>query len=305
MLQKAAVAIDLGGTNLKSAVVNSSGKILHQQTIPSKSKESAEEMLDHLILSIQRELDWGTRKRIKILGIGLGIPGIVSPDRGIVYQSPHFPNWKNFPILKKLKEKFSLSLVMSNDANMAALGEGWIGAARGKRNFVLLTLGTGIGGAIIIDQKIFHGDSGFAGEIGHLVIDRHGLPCNCGGRGCLEMYASSTGISHALVRQFPSPSPKTLFELAKKKDSFALKIYQQFGEALGVGIASILNLLDIETILLGGGLSAAWKFFIPSTLESISKHIYETTAKRIHLKKAKLGNQAGVIGAARGVFLKK
>ena len=228
---KAAVAIDLGGTNLKSAVISSSGKILHQQTISSKSKQSVQKILNHLIATIQSELDWAIEKKIKISGIGLGVPGIVSQQKGIVYQSPHFPSWRNLSILKEIKQKFSLPLILDNDANMAAFGGGLIWSAQNKRNFILLTLGTGIGGAIVIDRKIFHGDSGFAGEMGHLVIDRNGLLCNCGGKGCLEMYASSTGIFQELKKQNRSTqiSAEKLFQLAQKGDSFSLEIYKKFG----------------------------------------------------------------------------
>ncbi len=304
--QKVAVAVDLGGTDLKTALIDLNGKILHQKTVSSESKESKEKTLHRLIHSIQIELDWAKKNQIKIKGIGLGIPGIVSPEKGVVYQSPHFPDWKNYPILKKLKREFSIPMILDNDANMAAIGEGWLGAAKNKKNFILLTLGTGIGGAIVIHREIFHGDSGFAGEAGHLVIDRHGLQCNCGGQGCLEMSASATGIFHQLtsLNRSTDLTPLQLFGLAKKKDPFALKIFQNFGESLGVGIASIVNLLDIETIILGGGISEAFSCFSPFALESISKYLYSTTAKRVRLIKASLGNKAGIIGAARVVFLK-
>ncbi len=304
--QTFAVAVDLGGTDLKTAVVDSIGKILHQKIVSSESKENKEKTVHRLIESIQIELDWAEKNQLKIKGLGLGIPGIVSPEKGIVYQSPHFPAWKNYPIHKKLKLKFSIPMILDNDANMAAIGEGWLGAAKKKKNFILLTLGTGIGGAIVIDRKIFHGDSGFAGEAGHLVIDRHGLQCNCGGKGCLEMSASATGIFHQLnsLNQSTDLTPLELFRLAKKKDPLALKIFQNFGESLGIGIASIVNLLDIETIILGGGISEAFSCFSPFALESISKYLYSTTAKRLRLIQAMLGNKAGVIGAARAVFLK-
>lgn len=304
--RKIAVAVDLGGTDLKTALIDSTGKILHQKIVSSESKETKEKILRRLIDSIQIELDWGKKNQVKIKGLGLGIPGILSPEKGIVYQSPHFPAWKNYPILKKLEHEFSIPMFLDNDANMAAVGEGWLGAAKNKKNFILLTLGTGMGGAIVIDRKIFHGDSGFAGEAGHLVIDRHGLQCNCGGKGCLEMSASATGIFHQLksLNRSTDLTPLQLFGLAKKKDPLALKIFQNFGESLGIGIASIVNLLDIETIVLGGGISEAFSCFSPFALESISKYLYSTTAKKVRLVKAKLGNKAGIIGAARAMFVK-
>jgi glucokinase len=304
-----AICIDLGGTDLKSAVVDSSGKILHQQSTPSESKKNKKKILDNLISSISIEEQWAQAQGFRIQGVGLGIPGIVSYPEGIVHRSPHFPDLKDFPIKKLLQKKIHFPLVLDNDANMAALGEGWIGAAKGKKNYLLMTLGTGIGGGIVFDGKLLHGDSGFAGEVGHIVIEREGRRCNCGGRGCLEMYASATGILYGL-----SPSLRRrglgggltaehLYHLALQGNKTAQKIYKDFGKALGAGIASLVNVLDIELVMLGGGLSGAWKVFIDSTRQSIARHTYLTTAKKIILKRALLGNNAGLIGTARAVFV--
>jgi len=299
-----ALAIDLGGTDLKSAVVHPSGRILHQQRLSSGSKEGKEKILERILGAIALERDWAVQKAYSIRGVGLGIPGIVSFPGGIVHRSPHFPAWRDYPLRAVLKKRLKIPFVLDNDANMAALGEGWRGAGRGRRNYVLLTLGTGIGGGIVMDGKIHHGDSGFAGELGHLVIEKNGRPCNCGGRGCLEMYASATGIQHELLqsRVLRSSTPEDLYQLATTGDKTAQLIYEKFGQALGAGIASIVNALDIELILLGGGLARAWKMFIGPVRQAIKSHTYAETSKRIHLKQALLANRAGLIGAAKAIL---
>jgi glucokinase len=292
-----AVAVDLGGTDLKSAVVHSSGRILHRSSVASNSKESKGKILERILMAVSREHDWAGGKGYRVKGVGFGIPGIVS-HQGIVHRSPHFPGWRDYPLKSLLKKKIFLPFVVDNDANMAALGEAWKGAGREVKNFILLTLGTGVGGGIVIEGKLHHGDSGFAGELGHVVIERYGRRCNCGGRGCLEMYASATGI-----RQETGQTPEELYRLAFRGNKTAKKIYRRFGEALGAGIASIVNTLDIERVILGGGLSGAWRVFIESTRRAVSVHTYSTTAKRIRIRRATLGNDAGLIGAARAAFM--
>ncbi len=292
-----AIALDLGGTDLKSGVLSESGKILHQNTTPSESQRGKKKVLEKILSAISQEEIWAKEKGCLVKGVGLGIPGIISYPQGVVHRSPHFPDWKDLPLKSFLKKHLGLPFVLDNDANMATLGEAWKGAGKGCCNFILLTLGTGIGGGILLNQKIFRGDSGFAGECGHLVIDKEGLPCACGGRGCLEMYASASGIQDGLH------TPEQLFDLASRGNKKALRIYQKFGEALGTGIASLVNILDIELILLGGGLSGAWQIFIPSTRKAIQRHTYPTTAKKIQLKNAALGNDAGLMGAARAMFI--
>lgn len=293
-----ALAFDLGGTQLKTGVVTGSGRILHQAVFPSYSKEGREAVLRGVLAAVSENEGWCRAKKLKIIGAGFGIPGIIGQPEGIVHRSPHFPDWKDYPLRKILQRKLKLPFVLDNDANMAALGEAWRGAAKGCLSFVLLTLGTGIGGGIVIDGKLLHGDSGFAGELGHLVIEREGRRCHCGGRGCLEMYASATGIRYEI-----SKSPETLYHLALRGNKAAKKIWENFGGALGTGVASLVNALDIETVILGGGLSGAWKMFIPAVRRAIARHTYPTTAKRIGLKRASLQNDAGLVGAARAAFL--
>src|SRR4030095_12361870 len=298
------LAVQLGGTDLKSAVVNGRGKILHRSRISSGASDPTDGVLKRILSAVFLERDWADANGFKIAGAGLGIPGIVSYPQGIVHRSPHFPAWRNFPILKKLKARLPFFVAVENDATLAAQGEAWLGAGEGHKKFILLTLGTGIRGVIVLGGEIFRGDSGFAGEMGHWVIEENGRPCNCGGRGCLEMYASTVGLRADLKERNwkKDLSPEGLYRLALKGNATAKKIYGGFGRALGAGIASLVNALDIETVILGGGLAGAGKPFIPATRISIEQHTYPTTAKKIRLLKAGLGKDAGLVGAARSVF---
>jgi glucokinase len=316
-----ALAVDLGGTHLKSGVVAPSGRILHQESVSSGSKEKKEKILQQILEAVSRQERWAKTRGYRALGIGFGIPGIVSFPQGVVFRSPQFPDWRDYPLREKLKHHLVLPFTLDNDANMAALGEGWIGSARRKKNFMLITLGTGIGGGIVLEGKLLHGDSGFAGELGHLVIEREGRACQCGGRGCLEMYASAVGLREEwkersrkgkyfsasglrlLASSASSPTPEVLYRLARRGDRTAQRIYDCFGKALGAGIATAVNVLDIEFVILGGGLSGAWPEFIESTRSAIQAHLYSTTARRLRLVRARLGNDAGLVGAARSVFL--
>ncbi len=294
--QRVAIGIDVGGTHIKSAVVNEKGALLHHASLPTQSHKSSELILKNILKSFTYHKKWAEKKKFHIMGVGLGIPGIVSL-KGMVHRSPHFPAWIDYPIRDELAKKIAFPILVDNDANMAALGEGWKGAAQKSKHFVLLTLGTGIGGGIVINRKIFRGDSGFAGEIGHLILHKDGYACTCGGQGCLELYASAVGIQK--VSPFEA---KKLYKLALRGNKKAKKILDAMGENLGAGIASLVNVLDIETILIGGGLSGAWTMFMKGLHRGIRKHTYPTLVNRVKVQRAKLGNQAGVIGGARAIL---
>ncbi len=292
----AVIGIDVGGTDLKSALLSFEGKLLHYARFPIPPQKRNEEVLKKIIQAVLKEQAWAGQKKWIIKGAGFGIPGIVS-KQGIVHRSPHFPNWIDYPILEKLIRRLKFPIVVDNDANLAALGEGWLGAAKKLENYILLTLGTGIGGGIVIGRELFQGDSGFAGEMGHMILKKEGPLCNCGGRGCLELYASASAIQN--ISPF---EPKKLFKMAMRGNKKARAIFEAFGESLGAGIGSVVNVLDIENIFLGGGLAEAWKMFVKALHRGLQEHSYPTTAERVRVRRAKLGNQAGVVGAAKAAL---
>lgn len=316
MEKQVVLSVDLGGTNLRIGLVDRDGLVLSLQKYPltTHSEQVLAVIGDHL----QRISAEASGQGLEIVGLGLGFPGIVDAARGIVFQSPHFPEWNSLDVLSYFKGRFSCPIVLDNDANMIALGELWKGAGAGLENFILLTLGTGVGGGIVIERRVFRGDHGFAGELGHLVIEQDGFHCHCGGRGCLEMYVSATGIKE-LIRASDDVlgkgdffkklgldvehlTVKKLHDLTLEGDAFAHAIFRKMGHCLGIGIASLVNVLGISNVLIGGGVSEAADFFLPAAQKEIRQRSYRETAERVRIKRCQLGDQAGLIGGAYRLF---
>jgi glucokinase len=309
-MQDLYLSVDLGGTSLRIAILDSEGKFHFSKVLESKKVRLESQLVDCLneeFLRISRDPKLpGTA----IVGAALGIPGLVNSDRGIIYQSPHFPQWKNFALLSRLAPDFPFPIIIDNDANKAALGEAWKGAGKDWEDFVMLTLGTGVGGGIIWRRKIFHGTEGLAGEVGHMVIERHGKPGALGIKGTLETFTSLSGLKlqweqmknttqdPEFARLDPASSqlPEALVRLAQGENKPALAVWRDFGEALACGIASLANILGIFNFVIGGGLAGAWDLFSGPCREEIPKRSYATLAKKIKIVPAQLGNDAGLIG---------
>lgn len=308
-----AIGIDLGGTNFRLGVVSHTGEI-SQRFVSEVGKKKTPDDIVKLLTKHVTEIK---NKTPNLKGIGVGIPGIVDAETGVVHSSPHYPEWSNVKFKELFEGAFGMPVSLDNDANMVALGEGWLGAGKDMKNFVLLTLGTGIGGGIYCDGKIWHGDHGFAGEVGHILIDFNGPHCNCGSRGCLEMYASATGLKKLIEDSgdknkerflelvgdnLEKVTPAFLYDRAKEGDIFASVIWKKFGSYLGAGLASIVNTLGITNIIIGGGVSRAWDFFIRDTEKEFKRRIYKRTSSLVKIHKTALGDDAGIIGAARVVL---
>lgn len=299
------IGLDLGGTNIRAAAITKEGEILHRVKIPtevSKGKESVIANILKVIDTIRQET-----KGFKLSAIGMGIPGIIFFDKGIVARSPNFPDWIDFNLRKRLSKDLDVPFYIDNDANLAAVGEGWLGAGRNYNSFCMLTLGTGVGGGIVLNKNIWRGEYGMAGELGHITIYPDGHPCNCGNRGCLEQYASATGIVRMAKEEFRVRSLESgeknitadaIYQLAKNGDRYSLEIFQRMGRILGIGIADIVNILNIELFVLGGGVADSWDYFIDSAIDEIKKRTYRITGERVKVVKAKLGDDAGIFGAA-------
>lgn len=320
-MTEAYLSVDLGGTSLRLALLDAEAQILAQQVLSSDLVREAEGLIR--VLSQEAELFRFRAEKVEaeIRGMALGIPGLVDVARGVVRQSPHFPVWRDVALREALQAALPFPVVMDNDANQAALGEAWKGAGREWPSFILLTLGTGIGGGILLDGKVFHGPNGFAGEVGHIVIERKGLPGALGSRGTLESLASQSGLqlqlenlqksagektaSPELRKLDPKDStlPERLFELARAGDPGARALWEDFGAALGCGIASLSLAFGFERFVIGGGLSAAWEFFEDSCRAEAQGRVYASLAPRLEIVRAKLGNDAGLIGGARAVQL--
>lgn len=315
MKPKFAIGIDVGGTFIKGALVDRSGRIIFRRKVPTEASSGNHGVLNHVV-SLIGQLEKTLKAKGQILGVGLGIAGLVDFRRGIVLVSPNLPGWRNFPVLQTLSKVVNYPLFLENDANAAALGEKWMGAARKAQSFCFLTLGTGVGGGLVMEGRIWHGAKGMAGEIGHMIIDPHGPPCKCGNQGCLETYASVNALRRMVMEAFEtgrktilgadiqndSLDGKAIFQAAQKEDALALEVFERMGFALGVGMASLVNLLNPEMIVLGGGLSAAWRYFIPALRREFKSRAFLDITRGVKIVRATAGENAGILGAAHLVW---
>lgn len=308
------IGVDLGGTNIAIGFVNSTGNIEFKREIPTKAFRKPEEIIEdigNLILNMIR--DYGISKK-DIKAIGIGIPGLSNQSNGNVIFCVNL-HWHDVPLKKILEQKLNIPVFSDNDATVAGLAEYEAGALRGVESGVLITLGTGIGGGIIINGQVYRGANGVASEIGHMVVGENYYDCNCGKNGCLETFASATAIINyakkLLIESKNNSSildkingdleclnAKIIFDSAKEQDEIALKAVNRLAKYLGVGIVNIINTIDPEVIALGGGVSYAGEYLRSLVEEHVeaTKHFKKLPVGKIRL--AQLGNEAGIIGAA-------
>jgi len=310
------IGIDIGGTNLRGALANKDGDILKRMKILSHADQGIEKLIDNLAGFI-KDISEGENVR----DIGLGIPGIIDSKNGIITQAPNILNVHDYPLRAALNKKLGsdIHLVIENDSNSAAVGEWWIGASKNVNSMIMITMGTGVGGGIVLDGKLWTGADGMAGEIGHMTIYPDGAKCNCGNYGCLESYASASAIRRMVREGLENKSlntklresirnaklediPEIVMEAASEGDSFSLGIWQEVGKALGIAIASLVNLLNIEMVVIGGGVSNAWDLFIDATYEEAHRRAFRAPMKRAKIKRGLLGDDAGILGSAHLAF---
>jgi glucokinase len=301
------IGVDLGGTNLRTALVSQNGEIVDKVKEPTHASDGHARVVRKLIENIKAQLNSALRNGTKISAVGVGAPGVIHADTGVVVKSPNFPDWNNLPLKKELEAALALPVSIENDANAAALGEQWRGAAQGITSMIFLTLGTGVGGGIVLDGRIWPGADGMAGEIGHMTIIPDGRRCGCGNTGCLEMYASSRGI--VMTYQERSSRVKVItsediYQAARRGDMLAGDVMKDMGRLLGIGIANLINIFNPEMIVIGGGVKDAWSLFIDATCKEIKKRAFEYPAARTRIVPSMLGDDAGMIGAAALAFQK-
>jgi glucokinase len=318
------IGVDLGGTNLRVAGVSREGKLLEKITVPTKTSQGPDRTIEEMCRAIQ-EVCTKHQGGGKFLGVGIGVLGIIDMESGKVRKSANYPGWEDYPVRAEIERRLRASsllendatIALDNDANMAALGEQWLGAARGVPNVAVITLGTGIGGGIVLNGKIWAGRNGMAGEFGHMTVEPDGVPCGCGNRGCAERYASASAImrmAREAVAGGDAPSlaqaaaldsevgAKSIYDLAMQGDEPARRIFRTFGRYLGITLADAINVLDLEMYVLAGGVAAAWDAFAPSMFEEMRKRslVYAAVAdeQKILVTRAILGSDAGLYGAA-------
>ncbi len=311
-MSKLCFGVDLGGTTVKMGLFTVEGSLLEDWEIPTRKEEKGAYILDDIAASINGKIKDNVIDAEDVAGIGIGVPGPVTPS-GVVKGCVNI-GWGDTPVEETLKDKTGFEVKAGNDANVAALGEQWQGGGKGNSSLVMVTLGTGVGGGIVIDGRIVTGSHGAAGEIGHMsVVYDETATCNCGKKGCLEQVASATGIvkeakrfleaedAPSSLRAINGFSAKDVFDEAKKGDVIALKTVDRLGEYLGLALGHIACVVDPDVFIIGGGVSKAGDFLI----DAIKKHYVEKTypqCRKTPIKLATLGNSAGIYGAARLVL---
>jgi len=311
-MSKVVIAFDLGGTNLRLAAVTAEGEIIFRTKRDTPKSTKADEILQIIIECACECIDF-LKNRFEIKMIAAAVPAAVNAKDGIVLKAPNIPCLDGFRFVEALSDILKIRVILENDANAAALGENWLGAAKDFESSICVTLGTGVGGGIIIDGKILRGVDGTAGEIGHICVEPFGALCGCGSNGCVEQYASAKAIvrlAGELGREFPKSylrgkfdiSAQEIYEAGKQGDKLALEVFRQQGFYLGIALANLINVLNPEVIVIGGGAAAGWDLFVPSLQAEINKRAYREPAERVKIFRAECGDDAGILGVARLAF---
>lgn len=310
MQKEIVLAADLGGTNLRMAAIDNDGTILCRVKRETPRAEPGDEIVRAIV-----ESAGDCRKscpEFRIKAISLAVPGTVNVNSGVIITAPNLPALNNFGIVAALEERMDTRALLENDANAAAVGERWRGAARNFSDVILVTLGTGVGGGIITGGNVLRG-GGRAGEIGHICVEPFGAPCRCGSRGCVEQYASASAIvrlAHELKLNFPDSfaqinsvlTAHDLFQSGEDGNELALEVFRLMGFYLGVALSSLINVMDPGVIVIGGGASAGWKLFMPQLRETVNQRAFGGLTKRVKILRGELGDDAGLLGAARLAF---
>lgn len=304
-------AADLGGTHLRAATVDERGKIhfRSKQNTPQGTDPNA--IVAAIVEAVREYKNEAGAAADGLKAVSLVVPGTVKVEDGTVVKAPNLPCLDGFPLTTALTNEIGLPAILENDANAAAVGEMWQGAARGCRTIICVTLGTGVGGGIILDGELWRGVDGAAAEIGHMCVDPFGgVACTCGSRGCLEVFASAT----AIVRMTREASPRypesvlhacsnltaeSIFTAGLSGDELALEIFRRMGVYLGIGLANLINILNPEMIVIGGGVVNGWDLFEKHMLQQVEERAFPLLAARVKIERAKCGDDAGLLGAAR------
>jgi glucokinase len=334
-MQSFSIGVDLGGTNLRIAAVNQQGDLMEKVTLGTRVALGKDHVIGEMCDAI-RALAAKYRGAGALQGIGIGVPGIIDLKTGRLRESPNLPGWAETPVRDEIERLLGTRVILENDANVAALGEKWLGAARDVEDMAMLTLGTGVGGGIVLKGRIWHGMTGMAGEFGHMTVEPEGPPCGCGNRGCVEQYASATAVVRMAKEAIasgrapglakaassdPEFNAKAIYNLAIQGDEEAKKIFARVGRALGICLANLVNAFNLNMYVIGGGASSAWEAFSPFIFEELRRRslVYAATAptsllsgeagasahvgtegpSRTIITRALLGSDAGLYGAAQ------
>ena len=302
------LGLDVGGTNLKYGLVTATGRIEHFTRLPVDLVRGPGPVIEELVRRL-KDLFVKIPAQDQPRGLAVGVAGIVNSEEGLLVCARNLPGWRQVPLADLLSEALGLEVRLENDANLYTLGEYRAGAGQGLRNFICITVGTGVGGGLILDGCLWKGPYGTASEIGHMVVEPQGLPCSCGGRGCLETLASAraiTGQAKLVFKdEFPQRSealkdaviPEVVYRMAKSGNRRAVGLFEAAGRALGVALAGVFNLLGLEGVIIGGGVSAAFDLLYPGLYEEFSSRVVTIDPATTYIAKAQLGDSAPLLGA--------
>jgi glucokinase len=313
------IGLDLGGTNVRLALVNCKGQILARKERATASLPDQEALVsilgDDILALYQTARDQG----MEVRSGGLGLPGRVLPQEGRVVFSPNVPALKNCPLVARLKPRIPFPLTLENDANLFALGEHWLGAGAGRAHLLGITLGTGVGGGLILDGKLWSGPAGTTGEVGHITVDPEGIQCRCGNRGCLETVASASWTVWWVKKQLAQGADSWLRELYEKDaeslggealevaarhgDALAYRAFERVGRSLGQAIATVIHVLGVPHVVIGGKFARAWDVFQKPLKAELEERLTLFPLSEVTLTPASLGDDAGLLGAARLAWL--
>src|SRR5947209_9810536 len=328
------IGVDLGGTNLRIAAMDEQGTLIEKVTLGTKVALGRDRVLDDMCDAILR-LSEKYQDSLRLAGIGIGVPGIIDMATGMIRESPNLPGWSDSAVRSEIEQRLHTRVILENDANAAAFGEKWLGAGRQVSDMAMLTLGTGVGGGIILGGRIWHGMNGMAGEFGHITVEPDGVRCGCGNTGCVEQYASATAVmrmakeaiasgrASALANAAssdPEFSARAVYNLAIQGDAEARRIFRRVGRALGIVLSGLVNALNLPMYVVGGGVSSAWEAFAPTIFEELrhrcmvyaatappsqatgeqgaSAHVEAKTSKKTIITRSLLATDPGLFGAA-------
>ncbi|MEX2015322.1 MAG: ROK family protein [Candidatus Hydrogenedentales bacterium] len=304
------LGIDLGGTFIKTALVTADGDILARTSAPTPAQEGPAAVMDAMAAAA-KALIAQHRVDANIVAAGVGAPGPLNWQQGIIFEPPNLVGWRDVPLAAEMEKRLKVRVYLENDANAACYGEHWLGAGRGAKTMCVLTLGTGLGGGIVVHNRLLRGIDGTAGEIGHMTVERDGRQCGCGARGCLETYGSVTGMvrtareglecGRASVLQNTAPDLITgelISDLAADGDAFCQWVVTETAQWLGLGIANLINLLNPEKVVLCGGMIAAGDRLFAPLRATAKANAFDVPAERCEIVPAGLGGDSGVLGVA-------
>lgn len=292
------IGIDFGGTTIKFGIVTKTGKILKKWVVSTPINSKPNKIIDLLSLQVKQ----ATKGVYNLLGVGIGIPGSIRPDTLRVYDCNNLGWYGDVDIVNPLSKNLDIPVIIENDANAAAVGEQWKGSLR-RADILYVTLGTGVGSGIIINNQLIHGATGAAGELGHVIVNPNGKKCTCGNRGCLETVSSATGIVNTYKAKtrdhVHQVTAKIVFDQAKRNAPIAVGVIDDACDYLGLAIANVINLLNLQEVIIGGGVSAAGEYLRLRVEKAMNKYLYSSNQGITEVKLAVLGNDAGILGVAK------